>query len=198
MEVVLGLKPQLPGTLMAGLPVAHVGVSDYAKALLEYLAVTHREVMELARESAVEHEGRDKGRVEGLSRGDLVLLRERGEGREPTGARKFDSRVSGEIYWVAAKMGENTYRLATLLGTRDSRLEKTNKFHADRLVKIDLPVMESSSVGREIEYTNNGDEWFRAKIINMAIDGRVYLQRQDNPVDRTWVDLSRLRYRWAS
>ena len=58
--------------------------------------------------------------------------------------------------------------------------------------------METSSVGRVIEYTTDGDDWIRARIENMAVDGRVCLQREDNPSQKNWVDLSKLRYRWVS
>merc|ERR1712079_874260 len=62
MEVVMGIKPQLPATVQSRLPVEEIGVGDYVKHLLDYLEVTHREVLELARERAVEHEGKDAGR----------------------------------------------------------------------------------------------------------------------------------------
>ena len=45
MEVITGLKPQLPGTLQARLPVEEKGVGDYVKDLLSYLEVTHRQVL---------------------------------------------------------------------------------------------------------------------------------------------------------
>ena len=57
MEVVTGLKPAVPVTLLADIPLADVSVSDYAEKLLKYLAETHKEVVQLAREASVEHEG---------------------------------------------------------------------------------------------------------------------------------------------
>ena len=33
---------------------------------------------------------------------------------------------------------------------------------------------------------------------DMAIDGRVYLERLDNPAHRVWVDLTSMRYRWET
>ena len=59
MEVVMGIKPQLPATVQSRLPVEEIGATEYVRNLLDYLAVTHREVLELARERAVEHEGKD-------------------------------------------------------------------------------------------------------------------------------------------
>ena len=198
MEVVTGLKPKLPGILAAGLSVQEQGVSDYIEGLLKYLEVTHKEVFELARESAVEHEGRDAGRAEGLKKGDLVALRQAGEA-EPRGRTRFTPRVRDELYVISEPLGQNTFSLRTLLGNRDPLLSYgTNKYHADRLVKIEMPVLDDSSVGRTLEYTTDGDTWFEAKVKSLALDGRVYLERTDNPVNRVWADLTRMRYRWTS
>ena len=73
-----------------------------------------------------------------------------------------------------------------------------NKFHADRLIKVDLPLMQTSAVGRTLAYTVNGDDWVRAKVRDVSIDGRVYLERDDDPASRAWVDITRLRYRWET
>ena len=138
----MGLKPHLLGALMARLPTEDVPVKDYARGLLGYLEVTHREVLELARERAVEHEGKDDGRVDTLKRGDLVKVVQKGE-HAPKGSKKFDSRVTKELYYIAEVMGQNTYRLQTLLGNRDPLLAQgANKFHADRLIKVELPLMQ--------------------------------------------------------
>ena len=195
MEVVMGIKPQLPATIQARLPVEDVGATDYVRSLLDYLETTHREVFELARERAVEHEGKDAGRVAKLKRGDLVKVVEKGD-RAPKGSSKFDSRVTKELYYVAEVMGQNTYRLQTLLGNQDPFLTRgANKFHADRLVKGELPLMQTSSVGKVIAYTVNGDDWVRAKVKDVSIDGRVYLEREDDPASKAWVDITQMRYR---
>ena len=78
MEVVMGIKPQLPATVQSRLPVEEIGATKYVRALLDYLEVTHREVLELARERAVEHEGKDAGRVDTLKRGDVVKVVQKG------------------------------------------------------------------------------------------------------------------------
>ena len=67
MEVVMGLKPQLPATLSQGLSMEHMGVSDYVVALLEDLMRCYKEILELGREENVTHEGEDSGRLEGLN-----------------------------------------------------------------------------------------------------------------------------------
>ena len=198
MEVVMGIKPQLPATVQARLPVEPIGVTKYVQALLDYLEVTHREVLELSREHAVEHEGKDAGRVATLKRGDLVKVVQKGE-HAPKGSRKFDSRVTKELYYIAEVMGQNTYRLQTLLGNKDPLLTHgANKFHADRLIKVELPLMQTNAVGKMLAYTVNGDDWVRAKVKDVSIDGRVYLQREDDPASRAWVDITQLRYRWEA
>ena len=95
------------------------------------------------------------------------------------------------MYYVAEVMGQNTYRLQTLLGNQDPLLTHgANKFHADRLVKVELPIVQTNAVGKVIAYTVNGEDWVRAKVIDVSIDGRIYLQREDDPSFRTWVDLT--------
>ena len=198
MEVVMGIKPQMPATVQMRLPVEEVGVADYVKRLLDYLEVTHREVLELSRERAVDHEGKDAGRVATLKRGDLVKVVQKGD-HAPKGSKKFNPRVTKELYYIAEVMGQNTYRLQTLLGNQDPLLTHgANTFHADRLIKVEMPLLQHNAVGRMLSYTVNGDDWVRAKVRDVSIDGRVYLERDDDPASRAWVDITRLRYRWET
>ena len=162
------------------------------------MEVTHREVLELSRERAVDHEGKDAGRVTTLKRGDLVKVVQKGD-NAPKGSKKFNPRVTKELYYIAEVMGQNTYRLQTLLGNQDPLLTHgANKFHADRLIKVEMPLLQHHAVGRMLSYTVNGDDWVRAKVMDVSIDGRVYLQREDGPSSRAWVDITQLRYRWES
>ena len=73
-----------------------------------------------------------------------------------------------------------------------------NKFPAERLIKVDLPLLQTNAVGRVLAYTVNGDDWVRATVRDVSIDGRVYLEREDNPASRAWVDITQLRYRWET
>ena len=190
------VKPKLPGILAAGLSVQEQGVSDYI--VLKYLEVTHEEVIELARESAVGPEGQDVGRAKGLRKGDLVALRQAGEA-EPRGRTRCTPRARDELYVISEPLGQNTFSLRTLLGNRDPLLSYgSNKYHADRLVKIEMPVLDDSSVERTLEYTTEEDTWFEAEVRSLALDDRVYMERMNNPVNRVWADLTRMRYRWTS
>ena len=85
------------------------------------------------------------------------------------------------------------------MGNQDPLLTRgANKFHADRLVKVELPLIQTSAVGKVIAYTVNGDDWVRAKVRDVSIDGRVYLEREDDPASKAWVDITQMRYRWET
>ena len=70
------------------------------------------------------------------------------------------------------------------------------KFSADRMVKVDLPGMGIVPEGRQLEYTVDGDTWTKARVIDVAVDGRVKLEPEHAPGTASWVDLAKLRYRW--
>ena len=198
MEVVMGLKPQLPATLSQGLPVEHMGVSDYVVALLEDLMRGYREILELGREENVTHEGEDSGRLEGLNPGDTVMVRKAGKAK-PHGAGRFETRVPDEVVMVDKVLGANTYSLKPLIDGERSFLDGTiNRFHGERLVKVDLPEIGLVEGPRRIEFTTNGDDWEKARLVKVALDGRVLLEKETDPGRPVWTDLSRLRYRWIS
>ena len=73
-----------------------------------------------------------------------------------------------------------------------------NKFSAERLVKVELPGLETAQGNRVLEYTLDGDTWERARLVTVALDGRVKLERERAPGRAAWVDLSDLRFRWVS
>ena len=49
-----------------------------------------------------------------------------------------------------------------------------------------------------MEYTTNGDGWEKARLVKVALDGRVLLEKELDLGRPVWTDLSRLRYRWIS
>ena len=68
------------------------------------------------------------------------------------------------MYYISEVMGQNAYRLQTLLGNRDPLLiHGANKFHADRLVKVELPLVQNNAVGKVIAYTVNGEDWAKGQ-----------------------------------
>ena len=73
-----------------------------------------------------------------------------------------------------------------------------NKFHAERLVKVELPELGLVEGPRRLEFTKNGEDWEKARLVKVALDGRVLLEKELDPGRPEWTDLSRLRYRWVS
>ena len=118
---------------------------------------------------------------------------------KPEGRRRFEERVPDEVVRVKEKMGENTYQLEPLVkGARSFLDSNVNKYAGERLVKVELPGLGIEPSNRELEYTVDGDSWTKARVIDVAIDGRVKLELEQSPGKSCWVDLSKLRYRWLS
>ena len=96
-------------------------------------------------------------------------------------------------------LGSNTYSLKPLIDGEKSFLDGTiNRFHGERLVKVDLLELGLAAGPRRVEYTMNGDGWEKARLVNVALDGRVLLEKETYPGRPVWTDLSRFRYRWIN
>ena len=86
---VLGLKPTMPATLMARLPVTSSGVDEYAKGLVEGKRTVRGAVKRVQSESAEPDLARAGGRTSGqIRRGDIVAI--------PAGTRYSDKPHKGE------------------------------------------------------------------------------------------------------
>ena len=158
----------------------------------------YKEILELGREENVTHEGEDSGRLEGLKAGDTVMVRKAGNAK-PHGAARFETRVPDEVVMIDKVLGTNTYSLKPLIEGEKSFLDGiVNRFHAERLVKVELPGLGLVEGPRRVEYTTNGDDWEKARLVKVALDGRVLLEKELDPGRPVWTDLSRLRYRWIS
>ena len=59
MEIVMGLQPQLPASLRAGIPVLMQDPDAYVTALLDYFKNAHQTVRDVQEELALDHEGKD-------------------------------------------------------------------------------------------------------------------------------------------
>ena len=114
------------------------------------------------------------------------------------GERRDLSRCFNEILLVKRKRGGNTYELEPLIKGSKFFARRVSLVSADRVVPLLLPTWGRSSVGRRVEYTSDGDRWTRGRVEDMAVDGRVLVRREDNPVAPEWVDLAKLRYRWLA
>ena len=121
--------------------------------------------MELGREETVKHEGEGSGRMESLEPGDTVMVRKAGKAK-PHGAARFEARVPDEVVMVDKALGANTYRLKPLIDGEKSFLDgAVNQYHAERLVKVDLPGLGLVEGPRRLEYTTNGDDWGKARLV---------------------------------
>ena len=202
MEVVMGISPQLPATLRAGLTVEAVSVSDYVKDLLEYLRVTYVRVKQRAEQLQISREGAQKGSpgAQRLAVGDLVALK---KAEPPKGQSRFGWTVEDRILRVGRVLGGNTYELVDV-ATGESAVskEQPNRFPADRLVRLDMPeweqpLPEGSPQHLEI-YDEYSASWDRAIAEKWAVDGRVFVRFSDSEKDALWLDLTTCRYRWTT
>ena len=194
---------------------------EYTKDLIAYLKDTHKLVMEKAREHGVDIEGSaDSGHGGKIEKGDLVMLK--GTSKRH-GAKRFNERTNGVIYRaIEVSDGGNTVALEDLLG-EVSLGHTRNRFPSDRLIKLDLPILQpfpNSPWGKRDPDDAQSDlyfqgprtlevffddskpplDWRRATIARMSIDGRVRLTWDQDVSEgggnTEWIDLGRRRYRW--
>lgn len=202
MEVVMGIQPELPATLRAGLMVEAIGVSEYVQMLMDHLKETHRKVRECAAAAGLEREGEDEGDrgATGLMVGDLVALKRSGADK-PVGSKRFQWSTDGRIYKIKEVLGENTYSLLGLLDDAEPVSGNTrNRFSAERLVKLDLPEYQPD-VGADrpkaLEiYDDASGDWIKGKVEKLAVDGRTLIRLEGDPETSEWMDLTKCRYRW--
>ena len=158
----------------------------------------YNEILELGREENATHEGEDTGRLESLNPGGTVMVRKAGKAK-PHGGTRFETRVPDEVVMVDKVLGDNTYSLKPLIEGEKSFLDGVvNRFHAERLVKVELPGLGLVEGPRRLEYTTNGDDWEKARLVKVALDGRVLLEKELDLGRPVWTDLARLRYRWIN
>ena len=200
-EVVMGIKPKLPQTLLASLPVESVSVDDYVKSLMTYLVWTHDEVHRQAKELAQETEGQQRGVGEPYRVGDTVLRR-RPRDDQPKGQTRFDLRTDGHLYRIHNVCGKNTYEIERL----DGKLVVGNngmpsKISAELLVKLDMPDFEFSLADDqptrlEIQDQRDQNIWHKATFEKFLSDGKVILRFDKQPAVTVPLDLTKERYRW--
>jgi hypothetical protein len=199
-EVVLGLKPKLPASLLAGVRVEAISVDEYVGRLVQYFEQTYQELKQKFQEECDRAEGRGPGRVSAkLSNGDAVLIK-----REPTARRegplRFQDRAYPHVYKIVDSIGD-TFKVACWHDPLRPVPVK-NPIHADRLVKLDMPELElRPDQPRTLEIlepdADPEEGWVRWRVERFARDGMVQLRREDQPGVADWFDLSRTRYRWV-
>ena len=199
-EVVLGIRPVLPGALRPGASVAHLTVDAYAENLAKYFRETYQEVQRV-QQKVVDRRERDLGGhlSSELSVGDIVLVKRE---RDPkaAGPARFHKRTYAHPCRVVKKISPGAFQIADATDSGQS-LPFDSRQNADRLIKLDLPVLGMrSGQPTTVEILEpDGDTWSRWKIVKLAIDGRVKLQSLEAGAEgrAEWRDLTACRYSWV-
>ena len=202
MEVVWGIRPRLPQTLAADLPVQDIGIDQYTKELVDALKRTWKSVQDAGREIAQKRETETaSGRGAPLKAGDLALrifLKE----AKPSGSRRFLNRYDGHIYRVRQVVGSNTYTLETLRGeVLKDNSNQDLKVSGEELVRVEVPALEfgldeHQTTRLEIQSEQDHNEWLRATSNGVTPEGKVFLRFDTDPRANRLVDLTTLAYRW--
>ena len=202
MEVVMGIKPRLPQTIAAGLPVRDVGIDTYVRQLVQALTRTWQSVREIGREVAQQREGTaHAGRGEELREGDLVL-RVTTSSERPRGKERFHDRYDGEIYRIRKVVGSKTYTIEKLSGEPVRDLQGNDKrISGEEMVKCSLPELDfglDPHQPRRLELQNVDDhnQWDAATLDGICPDGRVFIRYDNSKRIRTLIDLTKRSYRW--
>ena len=108
-EVVTGLKPRFPRSVIGALPIEQRTVDAYVKDLLDGLREVHSSVQRSTLAAIERDEASMAGHLSSeLSVGDTVLVR-----REPTAERKgptrFQQRVYDGVYVIKSKVSPSTF-----------------------------------------------------------------------------------------
>ena len=204
MEVVMGIKPQMPQTIRAGLPVRDIGVDDYVKQLIQSLNSTWKAVQDYGREVAAKREGTEKGSGgPELREGDTVLRVTTSDNR-PRGSERFENRYDGEIYRVKRALGAKTFTIEKLSGepVKDD-LGNDKKISGEELVKCVLPELDlgldpEQPKRLEVQDARDPTTWRKATLDGITADGKVFLRYDERKHHRVHLDLTKLSYRWLA
>ena len=74
-EVVTGLRPKLPTTLVGKFPVREITVDEYVEGLLDHLRLTYTRVKQLQSDAVEESGMQAPGSLERERRGGVLVMR---------------------------------------------------------------------------------------------------------------------------
>ena len=197
-EVVTGLKPRFPRSILGGVPVEERSVDSYVKDLMEHLKEVHSSVQRTALETIERDEASMAGHLsQELEVGDPVLVR-----REATAVRagpsRFQSRVYDGIFVIKRKVSPTMFVVEDLVDK--NYVPKFHQpLHAERLVRLDMPELGlEPGQPRRLEMRESAtDPWNVYRLERFGADGRVLLQLDEGGAQtRKWVDLTKCEYRW--
>ena len=209
-QIVTGLQPKLPRSLVGSGPIVAIGTGEYCEKLLTYLRDCYRSVRAQADALREEEEiqAQDLGTLGmELCVGDLVMIR-LDNNKRPKGTKRFHSKVGPEIWKIKGKVSPHTFRLCS---ANDETVLNNFTQHATNLIRIELPELDfDSSRKRILELSNDRTgAWDRYRIEKFSVDGRCQLRRlhqrpgahpiltqyEEEPTVE-WFDLSKHIYRW--
>ena len=134
----------------------------------------------------------------GIHDGDYVFVR-----RQFTGEKsfRFQSKNFDSIFQVVEVHGSGdlakTYTLSDLSGRR-SGLGFTQPVAAERLTPVELlPLAREDDDSLTSMIYNDGGRDRPAKVKAQSLDGKVYIEFDDEPGKEVCVDLSKSKYRWC-
>lgn len=199
-EIVLGIKPKLPQSLLGGHSVLDQSTDDYVDKLVKHFREVYAELERKFKEHEEDIMGRGSGAQSAqIKLGDLVLLR-----REPSvkreGALRFQERVHPDIFRVVGG-GHPTFHLQTV-GNPEKPVPCKQPVSCVNLIRLDMPELElNPDQPREIEILPAGADvvtgWVKYRIERYSVDGSVKARNVERPAKVEWYDLSRERYRWV-
>jgi hypothetical protein len=199
-EVVTGLRPTFPSMLNARQNVRELTVDEYSKEILEYFRATYREVERVQESLQEKRELTVKGQLSAeLKVGDVVLVR-KGADEKAAGPARFQAKTFPELCRVKRKINVHTFVVEDLADP-EAALPFSGMQNADRLIKVELPVLDvDGAQPRTLEtLEDDGETWKRWRVESFAVDGRVKLVSipEVSGGYSRWVDLSSVRYRWV-
>lgn len=203
LEVIIGLKPTRPQSLVKGEMVFHQTEEEYIKWMLSFFPKmwddVHRAQQAQDERQELEMEGSNTRRV---VVGDLVAVkrytppRAQADRQDGGGSARFDERCYPDVYRVNAELDHNTFTVE-FANDRNVQLPFQNKLSADRLVLLDMPEFTvDPNQNRSIEILTPKNEWRRATIQKYGVDGKIQFHYVSEPSKLQWEDPTNLHYRW--
>ena len=211
-QIVTGLQPKLPRTLIGDGRVVSIGSDEYVVKLLEYLRGCYRSVFNQTKalREADEMTGELRGSPTAeLQVGDLVVIRFDSANR-PKGTKRFQSKVRPDYWRIKTKISPHAFKLCN---ADDESIEHPFSQNAEHLVKIELPELDFDRTRRRVVEVSNQatGRWDRFRIEKFSVDGRCFVRKltpkpgahfilteYDEAPHGEWMDLSKHIYRWIS
>jgi hypothetical protein len=141
-----------------------------------------------------------KGRITAELRvGDVVLVKKEAD-EKAAGPVRFQAKTYPELCRVKRKINVHTFEVEDLADP-EAALPFSGMQNADRLIKVELPVLDiDGAQPRSLEtLEDDGETWRRWKVESFAVDGRVKLTSVTEVEGGylRWVDLGSVCYRWV-